>query len=512
MLYLTDNSYFILIILLIFIHIDSTSLKLPIDDDCVSCSDLPPVPDDLHIPMTPNFIPTNDEEILPHTMLVQCTPKKMTKQEVNIDDKIEIITEIDSVALPDDTDDHHCISSTNTSQSNVSPTEDRNLPNEYRADSPPSLVFSSSAAIDTYDCDPKYYDDNDPVLADDDNMYSSLPSLKLDFLPSSASDSDKIVCPSKSGLDNVVDDDAPNHITDDSSCSLTSSPPLSDDYDNDDQFPLPPPPPVKLPPEHRINNLETELVANEIDRKLDYESTQPSPQDDELDTSFGDFSEFTVGEVQVPDDATLNCDSSKMMTIDADFTADFSQFDAISSSGGNNVAVAVVDAADDGEDGQQATCRDFDDDDEFDDFATFDDTKVQTTDISETLAVPKYDDDDDLGDGDDDDFGDFSDFTQSQSAAVPAPPPPIVPNLTVDNVSGKIGSVLDMMFPVGDEVIVDAEMLAKELDSGTTCQLKDFDNSKASEHLWASSVGKNALVTALGIDLRNIVSWFLWPL
>lgn len=497
--------------------IDSLSLKLPNEDDCVSCSDLPPVPDDLHIPMTPNFSQTNDTEIPPHTLLVQ-TPKKMPEQEVNNLDKIEIRTEIARDGPLADTDAHQCISSSssNSPDSKVSPTEDsRNLPNEYRADSPPSLVFSESAAIDTYDCDPKYYDDadpvNDPIPVDGDaaNMYSSLPSLKLDFLPSSASDSDKIECASKSGSDNIVDD-IPIHITDDSS-SLTSSPPLSDDYGNDDQFPLPPPPPAKLPPEHPLNNLETELVANELAGKVDGESTQLSPQDDELDTSFGDFSEFTVGEVQVPDDATLNCDSSKVMTIDADFTADFSQFDAISSSGGNNVAVAVVDAGDDGEDGQQATCRDFDDDDEFDDFATFDDTKVQTTDISETLAVPKFDDDDlDVAADDDDDFGDFSDFTQSQSAAV-APPLQIVPNLTADNVVGKIVSLLDIMFPVGDDedvIAVGEKVVAENVDSGTTCQLKDFDNSKAGEHQWASSVGKNALVTALGIDLRNIVSWF----
>lgn len=109
----------------------------------------------------------------------------------------------------------------------------------------------------------------------------------------------------------------------------------------------------------------------------------------------------------------------------------------------------------------------------------------------------------------DDDFGDFSDFSQCQ------PSIPIV-KTNIEYVHSMLISYLDMMFPLrqqtADEDADDDDEQRQQNDrprlhedNKTTIALRNVDNSKALDHQWLTSMGKTKLVTALGIDPRNIV-------
>lgn len=133
------------------------------------------------------------------------------------------------------------------------------------------------------------------------------------------------------------------------------------------------------------------------------------------------------------------------------------------------------------------------DEDDFDDFTEFTSNSNVVTN-KQTVITDNVENDEE----DDDDFGDFSDFTQSQST-----------NLTtqLEHGSTQIASVLTMMFPNVNLNENENDICDETLENVTTSHVKNFENSKALEHQWLTSTGKNALVTALGIDIRNIVSF-----
>lgn len=128
------------------------------------------------------------------------------------------------------------------------------------------------------------------------------------------------------------------------------------------------------------------------------------------------------------------------------------------------------------------------------------------------------DDDDDFGDFNDapppefsatfpttanveDDFGDFSNFQNNQ---------PSIPIVQTDlkAVCAQADQLLTMMFPSDQSVTIEhAQVLTKDADllNNITLAVRNVDDSKALQHQWVTSTGKNSLVRALGIDARNIV-------
>ncbi|XP_052897192.1 mucin-17 [Anopheles moucheti] len=111
-------------------------------------------------------------------------------------------------------------------------------------------------------------------------------------------------------------------------------------------------------------------------------------------------------------------------------------------------------------------------------------------------------------DDDDDDFGEFSDFKQPESTTTE---PPIC-SFSMDNVH----KLLEAMFPS-----IDPEMLSTDTGQQTTAlcnipsnklhsQLQDFDNTNALAYQHSKSTSSKTLVTALGIDSRNIMYGPKW--
>lgn len=107
---------------------------------------------------------------------------------------------------------------------------------------------------------------------------------------------------------------------------------------------------------------------------------------------------------------------------------------------------------------------------------------------------------------DDDEFGEFSDFKQSTTVSTNTPVTS-VPAFSME----RVHALLATMFPTT------ASDAASTTDTGQqswTCipdnllhsQLQDFDNTNAVSYQHSKSSSSKALVTALGIDSRNIVS------
>uniref|UniRef100_A0A182W2K1 Clathrin_bdg domain-containing protein n=1 Tax=Anopheles minimus TaxID=112268 RepID=A0A182W2K1_9DIPT len=114
-------------------------------------------------------------------------------------------------------------------------------------------------------------------------------------------------------------------------------------------------------------------------------------------------------------------------------------------------------------------------------------------------------------DGDDDDFGEFSDFKQSETVDKPAASP--ICTFSMDNVH----KLLEAMFPS-----VLPELLSTDTGQQTAVvnnnipnsklhsQLQDFDNTNALTYQHGKSSSSKTLVTALGIDSRNIMYGPKW--
>uniref|UniRef100_A0A182XVC1 Clathrin_bdg domain-containing protein n=1 Tax=Anopheles stephensi TaxID=30069 RepID=A0A182XVC1_ANOST len=111
-------------------------------------------------------------------------------------------------------------------------------------------------------------------------------------------------------------------------------------------------------------------------------------------------------------------------------------------------------------------------------------------------------------DEDDDDFGNLQPETVSTPTAAP-PPPPQIYTFSMENVH----KLLEAMFPsiaapepltadTGQQTVVANNIPHSKLHS----QLQDFDNTNALTYQHGKSSSSKTLVTALGIDSRNIVS------
>ncbi|XP_035892867.1 uncharacterized protein LOC118503563 isoform X2 [Anopheles stephensi] len=119
-------------------------------------------------------------------------------------------------------------------------------------------------------------------------------------------------------------------------------------------------------------------------------------------------------------------------------------------------------------------------------------------------------------DEDDDDFGEFSDFKQSETVSTPTaapPPPPQIYTFSMENVH----KLLEAMFPsiaapepltadTGQQTAVANNIPHSKLHS----QLQDFDNTNALTYQHGKSSSSKTLVTALGIDSRNIMYGPKW--
>ncbi|XP_036322788.1 uncharacterized protein LOC118736838 [Rhagoletis pomonella] len=121
---------------------------------------------------------------------------------------------------------------------------------------------------------------------------------------------------------------------------------------------------------------------------------------------------------------------------------------------------------------------------------------------------------------DDDDFGDFeeaslaiptSEFTANTAIMNTHTPP-----ATSGNISGRIGSVLKLMFPPADESVdSDKERTAPDALSSLqlangTLPFESIEAAKALEFQWPQSEIRHALVRSIGIDSRNILFGENW--
>uniref|UniRef100_A0A182THN2 Clathrin_bdg domain-containing protein n=1 Tax=Anopheles melas TaxID=34690 RepID=A0A182THN2_9DIPT len=122
--------------------------------------------------------------------------------------------------------------------------------------------------------------------------------------------------------------------------------------------------------------------------------------------------------------------------------------------------------------------------------------------------------DDNAGDDDDDDFGEFSDFKQPE-ATVSAPALSTTTSLPTFSME-SVQKLLEAMFPsaVPEPVGTDTGQQAVAANHIPTSklhtQLQDFDNTSALAYQYSKSSSSKTLVTALGIDSRNIMYGPKW--
>lgn len=132
---------------------------------------------------------------------------------------------------------------------------------------------------------------------------------------------------------------------------------------------------------------------------------------------------------------------------------------------------------------------------------SFDDTQIFKTDVKKQEFQSEADEDDD--------FGDFSDFTQAPAPVVILADPPFT-FIKPANVSG----IIDMMFPPTSrfqeqpeiqqdgDYVKEQHIIKKDIFVN---KFNDFDSTLALGYLYSNSKTSQSLVTALGIDTRNIV-------
>lgn len=321
--------------------------------------------------------------------------------------------------------------------------------NSYRSESPPSLVLSNDSYADDFNIE--------------SNVCDSLPSLKLDSI-----DEDLPEFSSSSGE---------NEISKSNEFESSSV----DVVPDDDRIE------VNAHEIHALNlPVQQGIVVTEPAEDIDQ---TPKVDTFDLDESFDDFIEYTESENQTKAEISeIDAASANSNTCDDEnnFAADFSQFSSFTDSEPPPIT---------------ATSQYVDD--TFGDFAeNGPSSSVNTNSVDAQKEIAEIVENED----DFDDFGDFSDFSQSQ------PTISIIKSAT-ENVCQNIPLLLDMMFPISPTENIQptvSDDIKRNLDTKdmlnkTTTDLKNFDNSKALDHQWLQSIGKNALVTALGIDSRNIV-------
>lgn len=324
--------------------------------------------------------------------------------------------------------------------------------NVCRSESPPSLVFSA----ESLNCDDNQSDDFEEFHQNADDVECNLPSLKLDSISDTKSLSSDLE-ETNNSVECEIDESRDN-------CEITNAASSN-------------------------SNVEAEFVESDgiQDRNVECNVTVTSTDD-----IFDDFVEY-ASNVAVPEKCDIveheAVDSEKSHQSDTQskelkdenlFAADFSQFELYSDNKTDEPAKSIGnyqhEAGDSTSDHLNTEHRTLTNVvDEINDFGNVDD------------------DDDEFGD-----FNDFSDFSQST----------FVSSLTtnIEELSAKIKPLLDTLFPNSDNDLEDSNYDALDLTNDTTRIIKDFENSKALDHQWTSSVGKSSLVTALGIDSRNIVN------
>uniref|UniRef100_A0A182PEG8 Clathrin_bdg domain-containing protein n=1 Tax=Anopheles epiroticus TaxID=199890 RepID=A0A182PEG8_9DIPT len=121
----------------------------------------------------------------------------------------------------------------------------------------------------------------------------------------------------------------------------------------------------------------------------------------------------------------------------------------------------------------------------------------------------------DKDEDDDDDFGEFSDFKQPEAITIPSslPTPPPISTFSMESVQ----KLLEAMFPAfaseslgtdtGQQQVVVSDNIP---NSKLHTQLQDFDNTNALAYQYGKSSSSKTLVTALGIDSRNIMYGPKW--
>ncbi|XP_001687825.3 mucin-6 isoform X2 [Anopheles gambiae] len=131
-----------------------------------------------------------------------------------------------------------------------------------------------------------------------------------------------------------------------------------------------------------------------------------------------------------------------------------------------------------------------------------------------TVVSEHQHEDDNVGDDGDDDFGEFSDFKQPE-ATVSAPALSTATSLPTFSME-SVQKLLEAMFPsavpepvgtgTGQQAVAANHIPTSKLHT----QLQDFDNTSALAYQYSKSSSSKTLVTALGIDSRNIMYGPKW--
>lgn len=233
-------------------------------------------------------------------------------------------------------------------------------------------------------------------------------------------------------------------------------------------------------------------TANDVSFDDDFAQLESTPSAD---------SNFVSGS-RTTDFATFDADFSKFDSFQASFPATFDEPVAAV------VAVVVKEGTIAAEDPAQ---------DDFDDFQEF--AKFPTAGSSASFAQPTATEEDPVEDAGDDDFGEFSDFKQSEVVATPVVAAPAVSIPTSRSAlfrSDSILAVITGMFPsVATPEEEQSDTGQKDggggpaMEEDKVCrELRDMDSAQALSYQYNSSESNKALVKALGIDSRNIVSFF----
>lgn len=388
-------------------------------------------------------LPSTNSSIL-HTNHIHCEPPELPSVISNNElDSNEIPTIVTAEVDTHQSDSLKPISDTSKLTNTLDNSSNNNV---CRSDSPPSLVFSA----ESNNCDDNQSDDFDEFHQHIDDVESSFPSLKLESISDTKSQS--------SDLDETTNmpDCEINEIGD----SSATTNPINSRLEN--EF-------VETVAENSnvdSVNVTATNVDDSFDDFVEYESIVTQP----------DKSEFVECETVTAAASVDECIQSKYVSDENAFAADFSQFEAYTDNTTNQPDEAI--------NSEQHK------------------SEVFTSEQPPTLTAAS-DDFNDFENADDDDefgeFNDFSDFTQSQSLESPL-------TANVEELTAKIKPLLDSLFPTSDNESENCSYDGPDLTNDTTKVIRDFENSKALDHQWTTSVGKSSLVTALGIDSRNIVS------
>uniref|UniRef100_A0A182KAD9 Clathrin_bdg domain-containing protein n=1 Tax=Anopheles christyi TaxID=43041 RepID=A0A182KAD9_9DIPT len=144
------------------------------------------------------------------------------------------------------------------------------------------------------------------------------------------------------------------------------------------------------------------------------------------------------------------------------------------------------------------------------------DVVIQLASGNEANAVNEHHlDGDNDQDEDDDDFGEFSDFKQPEAigittATLPTPPP--LSTFSLESVHKLLEAMFPSIVPESLDTDTGQQMVAANIipSSKLHSQLQDFDNSSALSYQYSKSSSSKTLVTALGIDSRNIMYGPKW--